>query len=96
MMNSIAKAELCLQRGDIAAALRNIDVGIQQIGVFCAECLREEHPDAENVTREHYLNNLIEFRADVDSLGTATDDEQDSGSDEADILAEVERLLNEE
>ncbi len=94
MMNSIAKAELCLQEGETAEALRNIDAGIQQIGTFCAECLREEHPDAENVTREHYLKNLIEFRADLEGLGAETDDEPNN--ENADILAEVERLLNEE
>ncbi len=107
MMNSIAKAELSLQQDDAATALQQIDAGIQQIGEFCGECLREEHGEAENITRERYLNNLIEFRSDLEALGTETDgadsdetdvdsEESDVDSDEADILAELERLLNED
>ena len=64
MMHSIAKAELSLQEDDTATALQEIDTGIQQIGEFCGECLREEHGEAENITRERYLSNLIEFRSD--------------------------------
>ena len=93
MMHSIAKAELSLQEDDNEAALRHIDAGIQQIGEFCGECLREEHGEAENITRERYLSNLIEFRSDLEALDTEA---AESESDEEDILAELERLLNED
>ena len=93
MMYSIAKAELSLQADDTAAALQHIDTGIQQIGEFCGECLREEHGEAENITRERYLSNLIEFRSDLETLDADT---TEADSDEEDILAELERLLNEE
>ncbi len=93
MMHSIAKAELSLQEDDTAVALQHIDTGIQQIGEFCGECLREEHGEAENITRERYLSNLIEFRSDLETLDADTTEAE---SDEADILAELERLLNEE
>ena len=93
MMHSIANAELSLQEDDNAAALRHIDAGIQQIGEFCGECLREEHGEAENITRERYLSNLIEFRSDLETLDT---EPAESESDEEDILAELERLLNED
>lgn len=93
MMHSIAKAELSLQEDDTAAALQHIDTGIQQIGEFCGECLREEHGEAENITRERYLSNLIEFRSDLETLDSDT---TEAGSDEEDILAELERLLNED
>ena len=93
MMYSIAKAELSLQADDTAAALQYIDTGIQQIGEFCGECLREEHGEAENITRERYLSNLIEFRSDLETLDADTTEAE---SDEEDILAELERLLNED
>ena len=93
MMHSIAKAELSLQADDTAAALQHIDTGIQQIGEFCGECLREEHGEAENITRERYLSNLIEFRSDLETLDS---DATEAESDEEDILAELERLLNED
>ena len=93
MMHSIANAELSLQEDDAEAALRHIDTGIQQIGEFCGECLREEHGEAENITRERYLSNLIEFRSDLETVDTETTDAE---SDEEDILAELERLLNED
>lgn len=93
MMHSIANAELSLQGDDAAAALQHIDSGIRQIGEFCGECLREEHGDAENITRERYLSNLIEFRSDLEALDT---EDTDAESDEEDILAELERLLNED
>ena len=70
MMNSIAKAELCLQEDDTDAALQHVDKGIQNIGEFCGECLREEHGEAENITRERYLSNLIEFRSDLQAIGS--------------------------
>ena len=91
MMHSIAKAEMSLQDDDTATALQHIDTGIQQIGEFCGECLREEHGEAENITRERYLNNLIEFRSDLETLEA---DATEADSDEEDILAELERLLN--
>ena len=93
MMHSIAKAELSLQADDTATALQEIDAGIQQIGEFCGECLREEHGEAENITRERYLSNLIEFRSDLETLEADTTEAE---SDEEDILAELERLLNED
>ena len=93
MMHSIAKAELSLQADDAATALQHIDTGIQQIGEFCGECLREEHGEAENITRERYLSNLIEFRSDLETLDA---DVTEAESDEEDILAELERLLNED
>lgn len=93
MMHSIANAELSLQEGDADAALQDIDAGIQQIGEFCGECLREEHGETENITRERYLSNLIEFRSDLETLDTDTTEE---ANEDDDILAELERLLNED
>ena len=93
MMNSIANAELSLQENDAEAALQHIDAGIQRIGEFCGECLREEHGETENITRERYLSNLIEFRSDLETLGTETTDTENGDED---ILAELERLLNED
>ena len=97
MMNSIAKAELSLQEDDPDTALQQIDTGIQQIGEFCGECLREEHGEAENITRERYLSNLIEFRSDFEALGTEDSDNDDTNEeqDDTDLLTELERLLNE-
>ncbi len=96
MMNSIAKAELSLQEDDTDTALQQIDSGIQQIGEFCGECLREEHGEAENITRERYLSNLIEFRSDLETLGTEDEngDETNEDQDDTDLLTELERLLN--
>lgn len=99
MMHSIANAELSLQENDGEAALRHIDTGIQQIGEFCGECLREEHGEAENITRERYLSNLIEFRSDLETLDTETtetEEAEEAEGDQEDILAELERLLNED
>lgn len=93
MMHSIAKAELRLQKDDTATALQEIDTGIQQIGEFCGECLREEQGEAENITRERYLSNLIEFRSDLETLEADTTEAE---SDEENILAELERLLNDD
>ena len=93
MMHSIANAELSLEEEDTEAALQHIDAGIQQIGEFCGECLREEHGETENITRERYLSNLIEFRSDLETLGTETADTENGDED---ILAELERLLNED
>ncbi|MCY4404243.1 MAG: DNA helicase UvrBC [Candidatus Poribacteria bacterium] len=99
MMNSIAKAELSLQEDDPNTALQHIDMGIQQIGVFCGECLREDHGDAENITRERYLNNLIEFRSDLEAVGSndSENNENEEISEEEndrDLLSELEELLN--
>lgn len=96
MMNCIAKAELSLQEDDSDAALQHIDLGIQQIGEFCGECLREEHEDAENITRERYLSNLLEFRSDLESIGSEENDSMntDEEDEDTDLLAELERLLN--
>ena len=93
MMNSIANAELSLQENDAVAALQHIDAGIQRIGEFCGECLREEHGETENITRERYLSNLIEFRSDLETLDI---ERTDTENDDEDILAELERLLNED
>nr|MCS5609899.1 DNA helicase UvrBC [Candidatus Poribacteria bacterium] len=68
MMNSIARAELALQINEHETAQQEIDKGIQKIGEFCAECLREGYDEAENITRERYLQNLIEFRTDLNSI----------------------------
>ena len=68
MMNSIARAELALQINEHETAQQEIDKGIQKIGKFCAECLREGYDEAENITRERYLQNLIEFRTDLNSI----------------------------
>ena len=95
MMNSIANAELSLQADNAAAALQHIDTGIQQIGEFCGECLREAHGEAENITRERYLSNLIEFRSDLEALDEA--ETTGTESEEEDLLIEeLERLLNED
>ena len=96
MMNSIAKAELSLQEDDSETAMQHIDLGIQLIGEFCGECLREEHEDAENITRERYLSNLIEFRSDLESIGSDANDTHDPADEDedTDLLDELERLLN--
>lgn len=99
MMNSVAKAELSLQEDDTVTALQHVDKGIQQIGEFCAECLREEHGETENITRERYLSNLLDFRADLEALGkddSDTPNDTEEEQDDSDLLAELERLLNEE
>jgi len=99
MMNSIAAAELSLRADNREEALNQVDQGIQQIGQFCGECLREGRGAAENTTRESYLSNLIEFRADLESvegaLERARDRHEEEGESEhhMDILDEVEELL---
>ena len=99
MMNGMANAELCLMEDDSLGALQQVDLGIQRIGQFCGECLRESYGDAENVTRERYLSNLIEFRSDLESveegLGRSRDRREDD-DDEVDFLEELEELLGEE
>ena len=76
MMNSIARAELALKEGTYFEALQIVDYGIQQIGKFCAQCLREEQGQAENITREHYLANLIEYRSDLQSVENGLADDE--------------------
>jgi pyrimidine operon attenuation protein/uracil phosphoribosyltransferase len=99
MMNSIARAELALKEGTCFEALQIVDYGIQQIGKFCAECLREEQGQAENITREHYLANLIEYRSDLKSVENGlADDELAINSTERDdnaTIQELEDLLQE-
>lgn len=96
MMNSISKAELCLQQDDPTTALQHIDRGIEQLGEFCGECLREEHGDAENITRERYLSNLIEFRSDLEAIASDDSNGEMTNTDreDSDLLTELERLLN--
>ena len=99
MMNSMANAELCLMDDDRQEALDQVNLGIQRIGKFCGECLRENYGDAENVTRERYLSNLIEFRSDLESVeeGLEEHGERDGNEDDAmDFLEELEELLDEE
>lgn len=96
MMNSISKAELSLQQDDPTNALQHIDIGIEQLAEFCGECLREEHGDAENITRERYLSNLIEFRSDLEAIATDDSNTEITNTDreDSDLLTELERLLN--
>jgi hypothetical protein len=98
MMNSMANAELCLMEDDHPGALDQVNLGIQHIGKFCGECLRENYGDAENVTRERYLSNLIEFRSDLESVEEGLDRRRESDEDEdddVDFLEELEELLDE-
>ena len=100
MMNSIASAELSLMEDNRAEALSQVNEGIQRIGQYCGECLRENHGEAENITRERYLANLIEFRTDLESVegGSEEDDnrqEEGDDGDGTDILEELEQLLGE-
>ena len=99
MMNSMAHAELCLMEDDHQGALDQVNLGIQRIGKFCGECLRENYGDAENVTRERYLSNLIEFRSDLESVEEGLEERGESDEDEddaVDFLEELEELLDEE
>ncbi|MCE2394225.1 DNA helicase UvrBC [Candidatus Poribacteria bacterium] len=99
MMNSMANAELRLMEEDRPGALDQVNLGIQQIGKFCGECLRENYGDAENVTRERYLSNLIEFRSDLESVEEGLEGQGESDGDEddaVDFLEELEELLDEE
>ncbi|MDE0300460.1 MAG: DNA helicase UvrBC [Candidatus Poribacteria bacterium] len=103
MMNSIASAELSLMEDNRAEALNLVNDGIQRIGQYCGECLRENHGEAENITRERYLANLIEFRTDIESVEKGTEEEGGNGrqeegddGDATDILDELEQLLGEQ
>ncbi|MDA1191045.1 MAG: DNA helicase UvrBC [Candidatus Poribacteria bacterium] len=62
MMNAIARAELALEEDDLDAAERHIQQGLDSIGAYCRECVKDGHEDAEQVTREHYLANMIKYR----------------------------------
>jgi len=98
MMNTIAKAEISLKENNLKKALEDIDYGINQIGKFCAECLREGHEDSENITRERYLSNLIEFRSDIQSASESVDErlsERDEFVDFNELIEELD-LLSEE
>ena len=99
MMNSMANAELRLMEDDREGALDQVNLGIQRIGKFCGECLRENYGDAENVTRERYLSNLIEFRSDLESVEEGLEERGEGDEDEddaVDFLEELEELLDEE
>ena len=103
MMNGIASAELSLMADNRAEALNQVNEGIQRIGQFCGECLRENQGEAENITRERYLNNLIEFRTDLESVEARSEEsdgnhqhqEESEDGDGVDILDELEQLLGE-
>ena len=109
MMNSIARAELALQINEHETARQEIDKGIQKIGKFCAECLREGYHEAENITRERYLQNLIEFRTDINSITNQSELEDNEtseaiipeenetryGAEDDEFLDELEILLQE-
>jgi len=112
MMNTIAQSELSLMRGNLDEALASIDAGINSIGKFCGECLREGREDVENITRERYLSNLVQLRSDIESVGTRLrerrfrqdDFDEDFDFDEErldeteldELLAELEGLDSEE
>lgn len=97
MMNTIAKAELSLKQNDLQRGLESIDSGINQIGQFCAECLREGHAESENITREHYLGNLIEFRNDIQSAAESVEERlRERREYDFDDLLEELNLLSEE
>lgn len=68
MMRSIARAELKLMEVDYNGAIEELDKGISEIGKFCAECLKEGHGEAEAITRDKYLNNLVQYRSDIQAV----------------------------
>ena len=65
MMHAIAEAELALERMDLEGAANKIEEGIEKIGAYCRECLLSGHEDAEQITREHYLANILKYRDDL-------------------------------
>ena len=83
--------------------MNQVNEGIQRIGQFCGECLRENQGEAENITRERYLSNLIEFRTDLESVEARSEESDDNhqhqeeseDGDGVDILDELEQLLGE-
>ena len=83
MMNSIARAELALEDEDEPLADREIARGIDKIGAFCRECMLTEHEDAEQLTREHYLANMLKYR---DELVTDGRLEQASREDPRNVV----------
>jgi len=68
MMNTISQAEISMTRGDLNDAIEKIDNGMNSIGKFCGECLREGREDVENIARERYMNNLVQLRSDIESV----------------------------
>lgn len=69
MMNAIARAELALEDGDEPLADREIARGIDRIGAYCRECVLADHTDAEQLTREHYLANMLKYRDELVTTG---------------------------
>ena len=65
MMNAIAHAELAFERNKVEEAQKHIARGIEQIGAYCRECVLAGHQDAEQVTRDHYLANILKYREDA-------------------------------
>lgn len=65
MMNTIARAELALADGNSSDASATFAEGLEAIGAYCRECLLSGHPEAEAVTREHYIANLLKYRDDL-------------------------------
>ncbi len=62
MMNAIARAEIAFADESIDDAQSEIARGIERIGEYCRECLLAGHPDAEQITRDHYLANILKYR----------------------------------
>lgn len=75
MMNYIAKAELESEAGDTEKAMEQIAHGIEKIGAYCRECLLSDHPEAEAITREHYLANILKYREELLIEGRGNDRE---------------------
>jgi hypothetical protein len=69
MMNAIARAELALEDDDEPLADREIARGIDKIGAYCRECVLSDHIDAEQLTREHYLANMLKYRDELVTTG---------------------------
>lgn len=92
MMRAIANAELKLMKIDYKGAMEELDKGISEIGKFCAECLKEGHDEAEAITRDKYLNNLVQYRSDIQSVSERLT------SSELDVInwEELDELLGEE
>ena len=69
MMNAIARAELALEDDDEPLADREIARGIDKIGAFCRECVLADRAESEQLTREHYLANMLKYRDELVSTG---------------------------
>lgn len=65
MMNTISHAELAFKRQAPDEAQERITQGIEKIGAYCKECLLSGHPEAEAITREHYLANMLRYREEL-------------------------------